>query len=96
VIIWLNKQGFFNRVNPFLPIVQRQVFERQEYWKEVGGLRTKTMDRPTLTEIFLKAQQEHPEVPEFQPMLHNMSVVGAATEATLVYLETLQQVLADI
>lgn len=65
-----------------MPIVQRQFIERQEHWKEVGSLKTKSMNRPTLTELFLKAQQDHPEVPDFQPFMHSMSIIGAATEAT--------------
>lgn len=65
-----------------MPIIQRQFFERQEHWKEVGSMKTKSADRPTLTELFLRAQQEHPEVGDFQPYMHSMSIIGAATEAT--------------
>lgn len=82
LLLWFNKHGWFDRPNAFWPIVQRQFFERQEYWKEVGNMKTTSGDRPTLTEMFLRAQQEHPEVPDFQPMIHSMSVIGAASEAT--------------
>ena len=65
-----------------MPIVQRQFFEKQEYWKEAKG---RPKDRETLTDVFLEAQKEHPEVKDFQPMMHSMTVIGAGTESTYAY-----------
>lgn len=65
-----------------MPIIERQFLERHEYWKEVGSLKTKSMDKPTLMELFLRTQQEHPEVEDFQPSMHSIAIIGAATEAT--------------
>jgi hypothetical protein len=80
-LLWFNKRGWFERPNPFFPIVYRQFFERQEHWKEI---KNRPAERETLTAIFLKAQKEHPEVEDFQPMMHSAAVVAAATEATYV------------
>ncbi|CZR63115.1 uncharacterized protein PAC_13012 [Phialocephala subalpina] len=88
LILWCNKHGWFDHPNVFMPIVQRQFFERQEHWKEVGNMKTVAGDRPTLTEMFLKAQQDHPEVQDFQPFMHSMSTIGAATEATAITLSS--------
>jgi len=47
------------------------------------------MDRATMTEMFLRAQQEHPEIPEFQPMTHSMELIGAATETIAITLASI-------
>jgi hypothetical protein len=39
-------------------------------------------DRETLTDVFLRLGKEHPEIEDYQPMMHSMTVIGAATEAT--------------
>lgn len=75
----LNKKDWFNPPNPFFSIVKRQFFERAEYWKEVKG---RPGDRVNLTDTFLQAQRDHPEIAEFQPMMHSMSILGAGIEAT--------------
>jgi hypothetical protein len=77
--LWYQKCAWFDRPNPFYPIVQRQFFYRQEYWMESKG---RPEDRETLTDVFLRLGKEHPEIEDYQPMMHSMTVIGAATEAT--------------
>ncbi|RFU24689.1 hypothetical protein B7463_g11642, partial [Scytalidium lignicola] len=81
IFLWLNKHGWFDPPNPFMPILKHQFFERQEHWK---GIKGRPADRDTLNDLFLKTQQEHPEVTDFRPITHSMSVVGAGVEATAI------------
>jgi hypothetical protein len=81
LLLWLNKRGWYNHAVSFTPIIQRQFFERQEYWKEIKG---RPEDRSTLTDLFLLAQQEHPEAADFQPLLQSMSAIGGAVDPVYV------------
>jgi hypothetical protein len=80
VLLWFNRRGWFNRLPPTIGgIAYRQFTQRQQYHQENKGRPT---PRETLTDNFLKAQEENPDVTEFQPFMHTMSVVGAASEST--------------
>lgn len=56
----------------------RQGFERAAYWSSKDRL----ADRDTVNDVLLKTQKEHPEVPEFSPLVHSTSAIGAGVEAT--------------
>jgi hypothetical protein len=77
-MLWLNSKGWFNPPNPFMPIVQRQFFERHEYWKE---MKDRPTDRTTLTDILLLIKQDHPEATDYQPLMQSLGVIGAAVES---------------
>ena len=80
LLLWFNRRGWFNRLPPSIGgIAYQQFTNRQQYRRENKG---RSGQRETLTDHFLKAQEENPENAEFQPLMHCMSVVGAASEST--------------
>lgn len=80
ILFWLNRRGWFNRLPPKIgDIAYGQFTKRQQYYQENKG---RSAQQETLTDNSLRAQDEHPDVREFQPFMHSMSVVGAASEST--------------
>ncbi|PVH70068.1 cytochrome P450 [Cadophora sp. DSE1049] len=78
LLLWFNKHGWFNRRNPFIPLIQ------QQFAKKSGELQEKDRlaDRDTMMELFVKTQQKHPENKDFQPFMHSITIIGAGVEAT--------------
>lgn len=80
IYMWFDKQGWIkSAANPYLAIMQRQFFERQDHWKD--PLEGRPRDRDTLTDKFIIAQKENPDQKDFVPMMHSLSVMGAAGES---------------
>ncbi|KAH7391598.1 cytochrome P450 [Cadophora sp. MPI-SDFR-AT-0126] len=71
LLLWFNKHGWFNRSNPFIPLIQ------QQFSKKSGELQEKDRlaDRDTMMELFVKTQQEHPENKDFEPFMHSITVI---------------------
>ena len=39
-------------------------------------------DRETLNDVLLRLGKEHPEVEDYEALMHSLATIGAATEAT--------------
>lgn len=90
VKMWLNRHGWFNNqaseTVPFALTAQQQRRELRE--SKRGGASARTED--TLTDKFLKAQEEHPE--SFGPrelLALGLSIVAAGSETTAITLSAL-------
>ncbi len=80
MLLWFNRRGWFNRLPPVIGgIAYQQFTQRQKYYQENKG---HSSHWETLTDNFLEAQEENPDVTEFQPFMHSISFVGAASEST--------------
>jgi len=85
LVLWVQKRGWFDNPNPFMAIVVRQFFERQAHWAS----KDRPADRDTVNDVLLKTQQEHPEVPDFSPLVHSTSAIGAGVEATAITISSI-------
>ena len=81
MLLWLNRRGWYQYPNPFGPLIERQFGERQKFWQDTSG---RPSDREMILDMFLRAQKEHPEVPDFQPIAHAFGVVGGSSESMYV------------
>ena len=78
ILLWLNRKGLVQYPNPFEPLVHRQFVERQKFWQDTNG---RPSDREMILDVLLRIQKEHPEIPDFQPIMHSFSIIGGASES---------------
>ena len=79
ILVWLSRMGWVNPKVPFAERMHRMYLERENIYRESKG---RPSDQATLTDAFLKSQDEHPEITDFEPFTHCTSIIGAASDAT--------------
>ena len=78
ILLWLNRKGWVRYTNPFEPLVHRQFVERQKFWQDTNG---RPSDREMILDVLLRIQKEHPEVQDFQSIMHSFSIIGGSSES---------------
>lgn len=79
ILLWLQKRGMAELINPLRPIVQRHFMERKVVWE---NNRAQESERETLVDRFLAVEAENPGTSSLKPEGHAMTMVLAGSETT--------------